>query len=123
MTSNWHKKRLAEFEGAKQQAERERTQVTEKWRKLLSFKGVCPMCGSDSKEWQAGAEKMRGEELAGVEQRISAANEASATTRTLVDDSRKRAEKAKARVQKKNSAAIEDAELADRRANASGRGP
>jgi len=54
---------------------------------------------------------MRGEELAGVEQRVSAANEATATTRTLVDNLRKRAEKAKARVQKKNATAIEDAEL------------
>ena len=106
-----HKKRLAEFEGAKQQAEREKTQITEKWRKLLAFEGVCPMCGTDSKDWRAGAEKMRGEELAGVEQRIAAANEATTTTRTLVDNLGKRAEKARERVRKKNAAAIEAAEL------------
>jgi DNA repair exonuclease SbcCD ATPase subunit len=104
-------RKLAEITAHKTVVERERTAATEKWRKLLSFKGVCPMCGSDSEAWHKGAEKMRDQELANIARRIEAVTEEIQTKQTLVDNWRKKADRAKARAQKKHATEIEASEL------------
>ena len=71
------------LEASKKQTERDREHCEGKWKKLLSFKGVCPMCGSDSKELQKGAEKLRGEELGGFVQRLAGLSEQITTNRGL----------------------------------------
>jgi hypothetical protein len=105
------RRELSRLESDKVGLESERKAAEAKWRKLLSFEGVCPMCGTDSGSWRAGAEKMRDEQLAGITRRLAANNEATTTARTLVDNLRRKAEKAKARTQAKFTKEIEAAEL------------
>jgi hypothetical protein len=104
-------RKVADLTAHKATVEREKTAATEKWRKLLGFKGVCPMCGSDSEAWHKGAESMRDQELANISRRIESVTEEIQTNKTLVDNWRKKADRAKARAQKKHAAAIEAAEL------------
>jgi hypothetical protein len=103
--------KLSGLKSSRQQLEREREAAAESWRKRLAFKGVCPMCGSDSENWRAGAEKMRDEQLTGFERRAQSLIEETDRVRTLVDNLGAKAERADARTRKKYAAAIEDAEL------------
>ena len=103
--------KLQELGSSRSQLNREREHAADEWRKRLKFKGVCPMCGSDSENWRAGAEKMRDEQLAGFERRAEALREETERVSTLVDNLGKKSDRTLARTKKKYQAQIDEAEL------------
>jgi AAA domain len=106
-----HTTTLTAAESSRTELENERRTAEAKWKKVLERKGVCPMCGTDSKDWHKGAEKMRDEQLKGIARRLTGATEQITATRSVVEALRKKATAAMSRTRKKHANAIEALEL------------